>query len=296
MKYSAPFVFILSLLIAGCTEKDNVPKLDLTTVQDSTQIAYTITGLDGPEAVRFDPDQDVYFISNFTGGGNDQDSAGFITKADAEGNILELEFMTGTDNAPLHAPRGMFIVGQTLWAADVLGLHGFDKTSGKQTNFVDLSDFEIGFLNDVSADKNGILYVTDTGTSVVYKVENETVELFLEDLSYAPNGITMNPDTGNFVLALWGGDQIFNSFNTDGVLSEFATLEGGYFDGIEFINGTLFSASQQDSSIRIFNENTEQILIKTTGRPADIGINTKLNHIAVPYIALDRVDIWDLSE
>lgn len=296
MKYSVTTILLFSLLILGCEPRENAPELDLDTVQDSTNIAYTITGLDGPEAVRFDPDQDVYFISNFTGGGNDQDSTGFITKADAEGNILELKFMTGTNDAPLHAPRGMFIVNETLWAADVLGLHGFDKDSGEQTNFIDFTDFEIGFLNDVSADENGILYVTDTGTSAVYKVENETAELFLEDLPNAPNGITLNPNTGDLLLAPWGGDQTFYAFNSAGELSEFANLEGGYFDGIEFVGAALFSASQQDSSIRIFNENAEQILIKTTGRPADIGINTKLNHIAVPYIALDKVDIWDLSK
>lgn len=296
MKYSVATVLLFSLLSFGCESQENTPPLDLTTVQDSTNIAYTITGLDGPEAVRYDPDQEIYFISNFTGGGNDQDSTGFITKADVEGNIQELRFITGTEEAPLHAPRGMFIIGETLWVADVLGVHGFNRNSGTQTDFIDFSEFEIGFLNDVSADENSILYVTDTGTSTVYKVEDNTVELFLEDLPSAPNGITLNPKSGNFILAPWGGDTTFNAFNSAGELSEFATLQGGYFDGIEFIGATLFSASQQDSSIRIFNENTEEILIKTIGRPADIGINTKLNHIAVPYIALDRVDIWNISE
>ncbi|MCH2449001.1 MAG: hypothetical protein MK198_02525 [Gracilimonas sp.] len=297
MRAICSFLTIILFFATACTSPESpTPTLNLETVQDSTHIVYSITGLDGPEAVRYDPDQDVYFISNFTGGGNDQDSTGFITKADAEGNILNLKFMIGTNDAPLHAPRGMFIVDQTLWAADVLGLHGFDKDSGEQTHFVDFTEFEIGFLNDVSADENSTLYVTDTGTSTVYKVENESVELFLEDLPNAPNGITLDPNTGDFLLAPWGGDQTFYAFNASGELSEFETLEGGYFDGIEFIGATLFSTSQQDSSIRIFNENTERILIKTIGRPADIGINTKLNHIAVPYIALDRVDIWSLSE
>ncbi|MFD2533300.1 SMP-30/gluconolactonase/LRE family protein [Gracilimonas halophila] len=291
------FLTIVLFFAAACTSSESpTPTLDLETGLDSTNIAYSITGLDGPEAVRYDPDQDIYFISNFTGGGNEQDSTGFITKTDSRGGIQELRFMTGTEEAPLHAPRGMFIVDETLWVADVLGVHGFNKNTGEQTDFIDFSEFEIGFLNDISADENGRLYVTDTGTSTVYKIEDGAAELFLADLPSAPNGITLNPETGNFILAPWGGDQTYNAFNDAGELSEFATLDGGYIDGIEFIGATLFSASQQDSSIRIFNEDTERILIKTTGRPADIGINTKLNHIAVPYIALDRVDIWNLSE
>lgn len=182
MKYSATLLFLFSILFWGCESSEIAPELNLSTIQDSTNIAFTITGLDGPEAVRFDADQEIYFISNFTGGGNTQDSTGFITKADAEGNIIELQFMTGTVDAPLHAPRGMFIIDETLWAADVLGVHGFNKNTGAQTDFIDFSEFEIGFLNDISADENGILYVTDTGTSKVYKVEGDEVSAFLEDL------------------------------------------------------------------------------------------------------------------
>ncbi|MDR9418566.1 SMP-30/gluconolactonase/LRE family protein [Gracilimonas sp.] len=296
MKYSAAIVCLFTILMWGCESTQNEPGLDLTTVQDSTNIAYTITDLEGPEAVRYDPDQKAYFISNFTGGGNTQDSTGFITKTDAEGNIEELEFMTGTKQVPLHAPRGMFIVDETLWAADVLGVHGFNKNTGEQTYFVDFSEFEIGFLNDISADENGALYVTDTGTSTVFKVENGDVSVLLEDLPNAPNGITLNPNTGNFLLAPWGGDQTFYEFNSSGEVTEYATLEGGNFDGIEFIENVLFSASQQDSSIRIYHSNLQNILIKTTGRPADIGVNTHLNHIAVPYIALNKVEIWDISK
>jgi sugar lactone lactonase YvrE len=208
---------------------------------------------------------------------------------------VDLKFITGTEAYPLHAPRGMFIHNQTLWAADVLGIHGFNKNTGTQTDFIDFSEFEIGFLNDISADENGTMYVTDTGTSKVYKVEDGDVSVFIEDLPHAANGITLNPNNGMFLLAPWGGDQTFYEFDASGELTEFATLRGGYFDGIEFIGSSLFSASQQDSSIRVFNEHAEKILIKTIGRPADIGINTQLNHIAVPYIALDRVDIWNLS-
>jgi len=292
--YAAIPLMIL-FIHAGCQSSEKQPTLKLNTVQDSTDIAYTITGLDGPEAVRYDPDQKVYFIANFTGGGNDQDSTGFITKADAEGKIVELKFMTGTEEMPLHAPRGMYIVDETLWVADILGVHGFDKTTGEQTDFIDFTQFEIGFLNDISADNNNRLYVTDTGTSVVYRIENGAPTLFLSDLSSAPNGITLDPNSGNFILAPWGGDQAFFMFDSSGTLEEYATLEGGYFDGIEYIGTNLFSASQQDSSIRVYSPMHEKILIHTTGRPADIGINTDKNHVAVPYIALDKVEIWEIN-
>lgn len=295
MRYST-FLFLSLLgLLSGCNSSEKPGEPDLSTFQDTSDTIYAVTGLDGPEAVRYDPDQKVYFISNFTGGGNAQDSTGFITKVNDKGKVEALKFMEGTEEAPLHAPRGMYITHKTLWVADVLGVHGFNKNTGQQTNFVDFSSFQIGFLNDVSADKNGNLYVTDTGTSTVYKIQDGQVSVFLDELPIAPNGITLNPADDTFLLAPWNGDQTFYSFDESGELSEFAVLEGGYFDGIEFIGKTLFSASQQDSSIRIFQPKMEKQLIKTSGRPADIGINTDLNHIAVPYIALDKVEIWDLN-
>ncbi len=292
------FILLLStVFLFSCTpQKTETPSIDWETVQDTTDIIYSITGLDGPEAVRYDPQQDVYFISNFTGGGTTQDSTGFITKADAEGNILDLRFMTGTEEFPFHAPRGMFIVDNTLWAADVLGVHGFDKSTGEQTDFIDFTEFKIGFLNDISANTDGALFVTDTGTNRVFKVENRKPSIYLDSLPEAPNGITLNPENQQFVLAPWGGDQIFRSFSRTDDLAKYATLEGGYFDGIEFLQSNLLAASQQDSSIRYFDGAQSPVFIKTTGRPADIGINTNLNHIAVPYIALDRVDIWNLSK
>lgn len=290
------FSLIFILLLSCTSQKSEEPNLDWETTQDSSQVAFTITGLDGPEAVRFDPDQNVYFISNFTGGGNTQDSTGFITKADAEGNVINREFMTGTESFPLHAPRGMFIVDETLWAADVLGVHGFNKNTGEQTEFIDFTQFEIGFLNDISADEESILYVTDTGTAQVFKVEDGEPSLFLDSLNAAPNGITLNPENGEFLLAPWGGSQLFSSFDRNGKISQYGNIEGGYFDGIEFVSEMLLMASQQDSSLRIYDGINSKILIKTPGRPADIGINTNLHHVAVPYIALDRVDIWNLNK
>lgn len=299
MLNSTNYAFLFTIFICfgvSCTSSESTtPPISFNTLQDTTNIAFSITGLDGPEAVRYDPDQKVYFISNWSGGGNTQNSSGFITKADDEGNIIELKFMTGTESYPLHAPRGMFIHNETLWAADVFGIHGFNKNSGEQTHYIGFDNFEIGFLNDVSGDENGTLYVTDTGRSKVFKVQNDQVSVYLDSLAYAPNGITFNPNSQEFLLAPWGGAQSFLSFNSNAAINEFATLEGGYFDGIEFIGETLFSASQSDSSIRIYNSEMEKILIKTTGRPADIGVNTHLNHIAVPYIALDRVDIWKIE-
>lgn len=297
------FLVVLStfVLAISCTDKkssDSSGSLTWNSVQDSTDRVAGIDGFSGPEAVRYDPAQDVYFVSNFTGGGNDRDADGFISRVSAEGGIDSLRFMTGTEAHPLHAPRGMYITGDTLWAADVDGVHGFNRISGEQLAFVDFTSFEPGFLNDVVQGTDGNLYVTDTGKSVVYQIKNGTPSVYVESLPAPPNGITLDPGSKKLILALWEGHKVFYSFGIDKPQTEqFAEAEsGGNFDGIEFVEGRLIAASQQDSSLHLLYDGSDRIIIHTPGRPADIGIDTKRMHVAVPYIALNRVDIWQLPE
>lgn len=294
------FILIVAFLFTACSGEGSTDQAALSwnSQQDSSDIVFSTEGFSGPEAVRYDPDQDVYFVSNFNGGGNDRDSNGFISRISAEGTIDSLRFMTGTEAYPLHAPRGMYITGDTLWAADVDGVHGFRRQTGEQLLFVDFTEMDPGFLNDIAADSEGNLYVTDTGTSQLYKIADGTPSVAADSLPAPPNGITVGPESGEMILAPWGGDLSFPYFNPSNLeLNEFTVSEsGGNFDGIEFVNERLIAASQNDSSLHVLFEGSDHILINVPGRPADIGIDTQRNRVAVPYIALDRVDVWQLPD
>ncbi|MEX0648692.1 MAG: hypothetical protein WEA56_14490 [Balneolaceae bacterium] len=293
-------LFFSAAYFTSCAQNEAGDSSTLTweAVQDSTDRVHSITGFSGPEAVRYDPAQDVYFVSNFAGGGGDRDENGFISKVNADGTIESLQFITGTENHPLHAPRGMYFTGDTLWAADIDGVHGFNSTTGEQVRFIDFTEFEPGFLNDIAADSEGNLYVTDTGTARLYKAEGSSVSIIADPLPHSPNGITLAPSGDQLVLAPWNEELTFHAWNiSDESLTEFdRAAGGGNFDGIEFVNGRLLAASQVDSSLHVIANGEDHLLIHTPGRPADIGLDTRRNQVAVPYIALNRVDIWQLPE
>jgi len=295
---SLSLISLIFLTTISCTseKKERVIQADFETVQDSTSILFSVEGLSEPEAVRYDKSQNVYFISNFNGGGNDLDSNGFITKVDSDGNVSSLKFITGTEEFPLHAPRGMFIESGSLWVADVAGVHVFDTKTGIQQKFIDFSSFEPGFLNDVSSDGSGSIYVTDTGKPVVYKIENNSPSIFLDSLEIYPNGITYDEENKLFILAPWRRDTTFYSFNSAAEVRTHYSYQGGNFDGLEFDEGMLMVASQVDQSIRVHDGTSNKILIKTIGRPADIGIDRANKIIAVPYIALNKVDFWSFAK
>jgi len=287
-----------ALLISACTpeSRNGQSPLSWESLQDSTMRVHAVSGFDGPEAVRYDADRDLYFVSNFTGGGNDRDANGFISTLLPDGSIQSLQFMTGTTEHPLHAPRGMFITGDTLWAADVDGVHGFNRITGEQNAFIDFTSLNPGFLNDISATADGTLYVTDTGTSTLYRIDGTTPVVVISDLPYPPNGITLDPNTNLLVLAPWGGALTYHAWDPAAdELTEFVTGEsGGNIDGIEFYGDRLLAASQRDSSLHMITGGQDIVYINMPGRPADIGLDTERNRVAVPYIALNRVDIWQL--
>ncbi|MDP2958905.1 MAG: SMP-30/gluconolactonase/LRE family protein [Longimicrobiales bacterium] len=278
-------------------DQDLAPAVSWDLVQDSSHRVGTIEGFSGPEAVRYDPDQDVWFVSNFDGEGDARDANGFISRVSAEtGQIEALRFAQGTAEHPLHAPRGMFLVGDTLWVADMDGVHGFHRRTGAWVAFVDLTPFEPGFLNDVAQGPDGALYVTDTGTSSVYRIAGRVASVALADSMLGnPNGITWDPTRGLFVLVPWDEGFRVNTWQVGQGPQGFGPASmRGRLDGIEPIDRRLLVASQSDSTILLMDAGVTTPLIHVGGRPADIGVDTRRRRIAVPYVDLNRVDIWHL--
>src|SRR5689334_25409435 len=71
-----------------------------------------------PESVRYDADLDAYFVSNINGNPSQKDGNGFIAQIDA-GNTSSVKMLvqSGKNGATLNAPKGIAIVGDTLWVA-----------------------------------------------------------------------------------------------------------------------------------------------------------------------------------
>jgi hypothetical protein len=292
-----PFaLWAIAMITTTAACSGEAPPVSDAAVRDSTHRVIAVTGFDGPEAVRYDSIGDSWFVANFAGEA-EGDANGFISRVTAEGVIDSLRFMTGTTAAPLHGPRGMYLQGDTLWVADALGVHGFHRTTGRQVAFHDFSAHGPGFLNDVAAGADGTLYITDTGASRIYRVAQGiiTVAVDADNGLGALNGITRDGTTGRFLVAGWGAEGKVRSWDpASGEITDVGTATTGRFDGVEVVGGRVIVASQADSSLHAIEGGLERVVIRTPGAPADIGVDTRRGRVAVPYIALDRIDIWDL--
>ncbi len=118
-----------------------------------------------------------------------KDNDGFISKLDNNGKIVELKWIEN-----LNAPKGMNVIGNTLYVVDIDVLKGFDVVSKKEVLNIPVQGAV--FLNDIAVlDKNTLL-VSDTGTGIIHKfdVAKKKYETFTKlDSQYGgPNGLMLD--------------------------------------------------------------------------------------------------------
>src|SRR5258705_7844130 len=199
------------VLIAACSKSktDGATPDSLAAAQaDRARLVASPGGFFQPEAVRYDPDQDIYFVSSWGSGAPDaKDNNGFISRLTPDGAVERPRFIAGgTGGARLHAPRGMTIVGDTLWVVDADAVRGFNRRTGAPVATVDFSSYKLGFLNDIAAGPDA-LYLTDTGTNQIYRIAGRRVTVALKDSALGgPNGITWDASGSRLLVVPYGGE------------------------------------------------------------------------------------------
>jgi sugar lactone lactonase YvrE len=262
-----------------------------------------------PESALYDSDLDVWFISNINGDPLAKDNNGFISRLTPDGTVDSLKFISGgVKGVTLNGPKGLAIVGDTLWVADIDAVRGFNKRTGAPVATVNLAG-KAKFLNDIAVGPDGI-YITDSGFGPgangqfthpgpdrVYRVgpgHKATVALQSDSLA-APNGITWIASRGRFVIVPFGGKSIEEWAPGEKAPKTIATGPGMQ-DGVEpLADGRLLVTSWADSSLFVLDDSGHAVTVaKPEGSPADIGIDRKHNRIAVPLLMQDKVEFWDI--
>jgi hypothetical protein len=70
----------------------------------------------------------------------------------------------------------------------------------------------------------------------------------------------------------------------------------GKLDGVEVLkDGAILFSSWADSSIHLLANGRDRQIIREVAVPADIGIDTRRNVVAIPLSMLGRVELWSLN-
>ena len=250
--------------------------------------AFTLSNFDTPESCVVDPADGYYYISNINGGPTDKDGNGYISKVNASGSLVIQKFIGGKEGDPvLNAPKGLAIVGKTLYVTDIDALKGFDKETGKQVLNLDLSKYKAKFLNDMSADAKGVLYLSDTMANLILIVNplKADVRVLKEGAELGgPNGVLVNPKSKNLVIVTWGSGRILEMMPSGSLhvlKRDLKALDGADLDAA----GNLYVSSFEKGEIyKISNYGRGPISLFMSGltTPADISCDRKKSELLVP--------------
>ena len=238
--------------------------------------------LHSPESAAYDSERNVLYVSNFRNDGHE-----FLSKIGMNGEVLELEWVTGLDR-----PTGVRIHNDRLYAVERSGVAEIDIDDGKIIRRLPIAD--VGFLNDLAFDDTGVLYVTDSRKGSVYRVSTDgTTELWMAEGSLpGVNGILA---TANRLLVGVSGEAAIKAIDlATRTVTTIATLEqGAIMDGIVPDGHGGYLISDYNGRVYRLQPGGEPELILdisvSGGKTADIEYVPDMGLLIVPSLGENRL-------
>jgi len=279
------------------------------------RFVHALGGFEGPESVRYDPEQDVYFISNIAGYGSVKDGNGYISRVNAADPTVATVFVQGGVNGvTLDAPKGLAIHGDTLWVTDIDVLRAFDRRTGAPLASIDFASRGAVQLNDIAVGPDGRLRVTDTGILMIpqgvkHVGPDRIFEIgALHEITAVdsgshlrlPNGITWDPTAKRWLVVSFDPfvGEVVSGWGVEGDSARAVLWTGrARLDGIEVLDdGSMLFSSWGDSSLhRITRGGDRKQIIREIPEPADIGVDTRRSRVAIPLTVLGQVQFWTVA-
>ena len=241
-----------------------------------------------PESVLYDGANKILYVANIDGEPWGRDGKGSVGKVGLDGKIITIDWVSG-----LNAPKGMAIYRKNLYVADMDAVAVIDIKGGTLTRRIEVEGAT--GLNDVTIDKKGVIYVTDSRNKKVHRIENGIVSTILDSLSLkGPNGILIN---GNDLLVLDAGAMY--KVEKDKRLTKMADgMEGGT-DGIENVQGKDFVVSCWGGVVYYVKaDGSKEKLLDTREQKinsADIGYDSRTRTLYVPTFFKNSVVAYQLK-
>jgi DNA-binding beta-propeller fold protein YncE len=264
-----------------------------------------------PESFIVDPATGVYYVSNVNrskpvikdGKPSREDNNGYITTLSADLAIVKQKFVEGgRDGVELDDPRGLAIVGDTLWVADLKFFRAFDKTTGKNTANVSLEELGAVFLNDVAAGPDGLVFVSDNQKNKIFQIDTKngnapSVLAEGSDLN-GPNGLYWAEGEKLLYVACWSGGTIL-TVDLKGEVGTFMINpeQFAHLDGIDRDQAGNFYVADYHRNLvyRVTPDKRVEALDAKVTTPADISFDRANNRLLVPEFTADKVTIIGLS-
>ena len=311
-------VTIMGILLAA----DNVTVANAQQQQTTTtkieKVWETITELKTPESVIYEPNENMLFVSNIDGAPDGKDNQGFISKVSSlNGSIIMLNWVTG-----LNAPKGMTIINNNttnntlLYVSDITDLVEINVNNGKIINRYNAPGS--AFLNDVASDNQGYVYVADTVTNTIYRLDtknlgnnstnnnNASLQVWLQTPELnSPNGLYVDNSNKKLIVASLGAFSNpsgsirvvdLQNRTVSGLGNEGTAVPIGGLDGIEAdsTGRHYYVTDNSGGKLYVVNSNGtgyETLDLQNQGA-ADLGVILNENLIIIPMIQDNKLEAY----
>ena len=277
MKHIAFILFIITIPLASIIHGQS---------HSLVKLWETDTLLKTPESVLYSAKEKFLYVSNIDGAAAAKDGKGSVGKVGLDGKIIMVDWVAG-----LNAPKGMGLYKNKLYVADLTEVVVIDIEKAKIIQHIPVEGSV--FLNDITIDKSGVVYVSDTRNFKVYRIEKNIVSTLLQNLQ-GPNGLLA---VGDELLILDKGS-LLKMTNTANVTSLADGMDPST-DGVEMVKPNEYLVSCWNGVIYYINaDGSKQQLLDTRPQKinsADIGYDAKNRIVYVPTFLKNGIVAYQLK-
>ena len=263
MNIVKPFLFWLVLSFAGCNSDDNAATPDPIAEEPSIPALISIqeAGL-YPEGIAYDPEENVFYVSSV--------AQGRISKVSPDGSLE-----TFADDPELISTLGMELdlannrllvcvtdpgfnqarsTSETVTQLAAVAI--YDLTTGERTDFIQVTSGAPRLANDLILDNAGNIYVTDSFSPSIYKVDtNGNPSTFISNEAFQPqpmsfglNGMAFHED-GFLIVSKYDEGKLFRIPISDPENFTEITITNGSvpaIDGVFLMDNTTLAISSNN--------------------------------------------------
>ena len=238
-----------------------------------------------PESVLADTKDHKLYVPLIDGGPWDADGKGGIGRLTDMGTQYDSLWFTG-----LSAPKGLGFHRNKMYVADISDVVVIDVSSAKQIRKIPVEG--ASGLNDITVTEDGIVYVSDSKTSKVWKLKDEKPTLYLDSVKGA-NGLKAVKDD----LYYAQGSALMKA-DAKKQITRIADVGQG-IDGIEPVgNGDFLVTSWSGYIFYVYANGQTELLLDTHEQKkntADIGYDPVKKIVYVPTFFDRKIVAYQLS-